>query len=356
MPLIAYSIAYLPLALALVGFWLGGGWTWAAPAMVFGVFPLLELSSRGSEAGPPALTGARRLLGHGLLYLAVPAQLLGLGAFLQQVSMGALHGPALIGATLSAGILCALYGINAAHELGHRRHAVEQWLARFLLCTTLYGHFFVEHLRGHHTRVASVEDPASARRGETVYAFWLRSILGSWQSAWALEDRRLSRLRHPRLSPRNELLWITLFQVALAILVLAVFGAWALLAWCSASLIGILHLETANYIQHYGLSRERLEDGRYARVMPHHSWNSNRSLSRALLFDLGRHSDHHAHPLRAHLALRHAPEAPLLPAGYTGMVLLALFPPGFFRVMHRQLRASIASGALAGGPSAERRG
>lgn len=337
MPLTAYSVAYLPLALALAGFWLGGWWTWAAPAMVFGLFPLLELRWRGSEAKPPAATGARRLLGNGLLYLAVPAQLLGLCVFLQQVSLGALAGPDLFGATLSAGMLCALYGINAAHELGHRRHAVEQWLARVLLCTTLYGHFFVEHNRGHHARVATTEDPASARPGETVYAFWLRSILGGWRSAWALEDRRLARLPHPRLSPRNELLWVCLLQVALAALILASLGFQALLAWCAASLIGILNLETANYVQHYGLSRERQADGRHARVMPHHSWNSNRPLSRALLFDLGRHSDHHANPLRSHLELRHAPEAPLLPAGYTGMVLLALFPPGFFRVMHPRL-------------------
>lgn len=337
MPLFAYSVAYLPLALALIGFGLGGWWAWAAPALVFGLFPLLELAWCGSTAPPPPMTAARRLLGNGLLYLALPAQVLGLGAFLQQVSLGALTGAGLVGATLSAGVLCALYGINAAHELGHRRHTVEQWMARLLLCTTLYGHFFVEHNRGHHARVATLEDPASARRGETVYAFWLRSIVGGWRSAWALEDRRLSRLAHPRLSPRNELLWVSVCQIGLAILVLAVFGPWALLAWCAAALIGILNLETANYIQHYGLTREREQDGRHAKVMPHHSWNSNRPLSRALLFDLGRHSDHHANPLRAHLALRHATEAPLLPAGYTGMVLLSLFPRAFFLAMHRRL-------------------
>ncbi len=252
---------------------------------------------------------------------------------------GRLAGWEVVGATLAVGTLCGAIGINLGHELGHRRSRLDRNLAKALLLSTQYLHFFIEHNRGHHANVSTPDDPASAERGQLVYAFWLRSIVGGWRHAWALEDRRLAARKLGRWTWENEMVRFTAIQIGSIALAVAAFGPLAAAAWMGASLGGILLLENVNYVEHYGLRRGRREDGRWERVRPVHSWNSNHSLSRALLFELSRHSDHHANPARHFSVLRHFDEAPQLPTGYSGMVLLALCPPLFFRVMNPRVDA-----------------
>jgi alkane 1-monooxygenase len=241
-----------------------------------------------------------------------------------------------VGLMATVGIIGGI-AINAAHELGHKRELVEKRLSKVALAQTCYGHFFVEHNRGHHARVATGEDPASSRMGESLYHFILRSVIGSARSAWNIEATRLSGMRRPRWSLRNDVLNAWLMSIAL-FTVLAVWFRPVVLPWLAGqAVIGFCMLETVNYLEHYGLRRRTLPDGRYERVRPSHSWNSDTVIVNACLFQLQRHSDHHAHPQRRYQALRYSDEAPQLPSGYGSMMLLALFPPLWRRVMDRRV-------------------
>ncbi len=238
-----------------------------------------------------------------------------------------------VGLTTGLGFAFGVMGINVAHELGHRDTWQEQLLAKFLLLPSLYMHFFIEHNRGHHVHIATDEDPASSRRGEWLYAFWLRSLVGGFVSAARLEGKRLRFLRLPFLHWRNEFLCFLLIQALYIGLLFLFLPAFAAILLLLAGLMGALLLETVNYIEHYGLRRRRLPSGRYERVQPHHSWNSNHTLGRILLYELTRHSDHHYKASRKYQILRHL-EAPNLPLGYPAAMLLALLPPLWFWYMN----------------------
>ncbi|WP_445170754.1 alkane 1-monooxygenase [Mycolicibacterium sp. Dal123E01] len=242
-----------------------------------------------------------------------------------------------LGLMFTVGIIggCA---INVSHQLGHTRARSEMRLAKMALAQTCYGHFFVEHNRGHHLRVATPEDPASSRLGESLYAFIPRSVFGSAMSAWRLEGNRLAQAGRGPWTVRNHVLTSWLMTVALFAVLVLWFGA-AVLPWLfGQAVVGVCLLETVNFMEHYGLRRQKLPSGRYERVRPAHSWNSDTLVSNIFLFHLQRHSDHHADPLRPYQALRHRAEAPQLPAGYASMTLVALIPPLWRRVMdHRVL-------------------
>ncbi len=237
-----------------------------------------------------------------------------------------------IGLTCTVGVVSGI-AINTAHELGHKREHLERRLSRVALAQSAYGHFYVEHNRGHHVRVATPEDPASARMGESFWAFLPRTVLGSLRSAWELERERLQRGGRGPWTPRNDILGAWAMTVVLFGALAAAFGAVVLPYLLAQAVLGFCLLEVVNYLEHYGLRRQRREDGRYERTRPEHSWNSNSVASNVLLYHLQRHSDHHANPLRRYQALRHFDEAPQLPTGYAGMILLAAFPPLWRRVM-----------------------
>jgi alkane 1-monooxygenase len=223
--------------------------------------------------------------------------------------------------------------INAAHELGHKRAKSERRLSKLALAQTCYGHFFVEHNRGHHLRVATVEDPASSRFGESVYRFIPRSVTGGVRSAWNLERRRLARLGRSPLSMRNEVITGWLMSAGLYAGLVLWFGPVVLPWLIGQAIIGFCLLESVNYLEHYGLRRQRTANGRYEPVRPVHSWNSDTLVANMFLFHLQRHSDHHTNPRRRYQTLRPFDEAPQLPAGYGTMVVLALVPPLWRRVM-----------------------
>jgi alkane 1-monooxygenase len=321
-----------------------GVFWWSGPMLMFLVIPALDYLVGPDSENPPdsVLTHLEQdRYYRWATYLYLPAQYLSLvlGCWLWSggggVTMSIVDK---VGLMLTIGGIGGI-AINTAHELGHQRAQSERWLSKIALAQTGYGHFFVEHNRGHHARVATVEDPASSRLGESVYLFYCRSILGSLRSAWSIERRRLKRHHQPVLSLHNDILNAWLMTVALFSALVIAFGVEVLPWLLGQALIGIFLLETINYLEHYGLRRQRRPDGCYEQVRPSHSWNSNSVISNVFLFHLQRHSDHHANPQRRYQALCHAEEAPQLPAGYAAMVMLALCPPLWRRVMDRRVRA-----------------
>lgn len=330
----------VPLLPWLAGAWYlqtGNGWAcWLTPLVLYGLVPLLDQLAGDDRTPAAAAADSRRYRGWLLAWLplqyATVVLVLAWAAWLDPPWWQ------LLGLVASLGVVNA-GGINVGHEWGHQRGALARWCARLALAASGYGHFLVEHNRGHHVRVATPEDPASARLGESLWAFLPRSILGGLASAWQLEARRLAAQRRSPLSWDNELLigWaLSLLLLALAWLS---FGPIVLPLLLGQAVIAVVNLETVNYIEHYGLLRQRETTGRYERCGPQHSWNSERWLSNRLLFQLQRHADHHAHPTRPFPSLRYFPEAPQLPAGYPTLVPLAALPPLWFRLMDRRLLA-----------------
>jgi alkane 1-monooxygenase len=238
---------------------------------------------------------------------------------------------------LSVGVLGGV-GINTAHELGHKKDSLERWLSKITLAQTWYGHFYIEHNRGHHVRVATPEDPASARFGETFWEFLPRSVWGSLRSAWRLEAQRLRRLGKRPWHPSNEVLNAWLMSVVLWGALIAVFGLVLIPFMVIQAVFGFALLETVNYLEHYGLLRQKTTSGRYERCTPEHSWNSDHLVTNLFLYHLQRHSDHHANPTRRYQTLRSVDGAPNLPSGYATMIALTYIPGIWRRVMdHRVL-------------------
>jgi alkane 1-monooxygenase len=231
-------------------------------------------------------------------------------------------------------------GINTGHELGHKHTALEQWLARLVLAVPAYGHFTVEHGRGHHRFVSTPEDHASARMGESIYRFALREVPGGIRRAWQLEAQRLAQVGRSRWSlAHNGMLQSYAVSAALHLGLVAAFG-WVMLPFLVVhDLVAWWQLTSANYVEHYGLLRERGPDGRYEPPKPHHSWNTNHLVTNLATFHLQRHSDHHAHPSRRYQSLRHFEQLPQLPSGYFGMFPLSYVPWLWFRVMDPRLLA-----------------
>ncbi len=266
-----------------------------------------------------------------------------------------LHFIALIGCAVYAGTqslswwafgLLALHAgqvgglaINTAHELGHKNSQIEKWLARLALAVPFYGHYTGEHNRGHHMTVSTPEDSASSRMGESIYRFALREIPGAFTRGWQLEVERLRSRNLPIWHFSNPILQSYVVSAAVTLLLLYWVGWIALPFLLIHHFFAYWQLTSANYIEHYGLLREKKDNGRYERCEPHHSWNSNHILSNLVLFHLERHSDHHANPLRRYQSLRHFDDLPSLPNGYLGMFVISWIPPLWFRVMDKRLMA-----------------
>ncbi|RYZ20051.1 MAG: alkane 1-monooxygenase [Chitinophagaceae bacterium] len=325
---------------ALLSF-LGSGFVvWIPLLYAFALIPLLELllrpDSRNLSEAEAELARRNRLY-DALLYAIVPLQWGALLLFLWQLRLP-WSAADLAGKTAVMGLLCGTFGINVGHELGHRVRRGERLAAKSLLLTSLYMHFYIEHNRGHHKHVATPGDPSSARYGESLYAFWLRSVTGSLRSAARIAGAAARKAGRPALSLHNELLQFALIEAALLAAVALLFDVKALLLFVAAATMGFLLLETVNYIEHYGLQRRAAKNGGYERALPAHSWNSSHVIGRVMLFELSRHSDHHYLASRPYQLLRHHEDAPQMPTGYPGMMLLALLPPAWFAVMNPRVQ------------------
>jgi alkane 1-monooxygenase len=317
----------------LSAFWFFG------PVLVFVIFPVLDYLV-GMDADNPPDSIIKWLeqdrYYRWCTYVFIPVQYAGLVFACWLWAYGGLSTVDSIGLALTMAMVSGI-AINTAHELGHKRADLEKWLSKVALAQSGYGHFFIEHNRGHHVRVATPEDPASARLGESFWAFLPRTVSGSLSSAWGLERARLERVGHSPWSIHNDILQAWAMTVGLFALLVIVFGPVVLPYLLLQAVLGFSLLEVVNYLEHYGLMRQKKDDGRYERCRAEHSWNSNNVASNVLLYHLQRHSDHHANPTRRYQALRHVDEAPQLPTGYAGMIVLAWFPPAWRRVMDRRL-------------------
>ena len=330
LPLMAWGLVE---ATGLGVFWFVG------PAVVFGLFPLLDLVIGTDRENPPDSVIAHLeedRYYRWCTYLYIPLQYVSLVLACWLWSNGSLSTVDGVGLALTTGVVAGV-AINTAHELGHKRASLERWLSKVALAQTGYGHFFIEHNRGHHVRVATPEDPASSRLGESFWEFLPRTVAGSLTSSWRLEAKRLQRMGKGAWTVQNDILNAWAMTAVLFGALVAVFGVAVLPYLLLQAALGFSLLEVVNYLEHYGLKRGRREDGRYEITRPEHSWNSNNVASNVLLYHLQRHSDHHANPLRRYQALRHEEEAPQLPTGYAGMIVLATIPPLWRRVMDRRL-------------------
>lgn len=319
---------------------LGPGLFWATGILLMiVVIPMVDLVCGSDTSGPPdeALADLEEdRFYRWCTYLFLPLQFAGLVTACYLWTHHAMGTPERLALALTVGVVGGV-GINAAHELGHKRTKHEPWLAKLALAQSFYGHFYVEHNHGHHVRVATPEDPASARFGESLWFFIPRSVVGGLRSGWSYERNRLRRKGKRVISIKNDVVNAWLISIALWATLVAVFG-WHILPWLVVSaILSVMMLESANYIEHYGLLRERRPNGTYVPIAPRHSWNSDHVWSNLFLYQLQRHSDHHTHARRRYQTLRSAADAPQLPGGYAAMSVLAAFPPLWRRVMHPRL-------------------
>jgi alkane 1-monooxygenase len=317
---------------------LGVFW-WFGPAFIFAVMPLLDQLGGNDTSNPPESVIKWLENDHfyrWCTYLFIPIQLAATVFSAWMWSTGNLSVLESIGLAISLGCVNGI-AIADAHELGHKREALEKWLARVALAPTFYGHFMVEHNRGHHVRVSTPEDPASSRFGESFYEFLPRTVVGSLKSAWHLEAARIKRQGKSPITLKNDIINAWALSIVLWAALLIAFGPSILPYMIVQAVFGFSLLEVVNYIEHYGLMRQKKDDGRYERCQPSHSWNANLVASNVFLYHLQRHSDHHAHPLRRYQVLRHFDEAPELPTGYAGMIVLSYVPPLYFHAMNKRV-------------------
>lgn len=332
-PLIIYFLAFI--SFTNTGFlcWLVIIYSW-----VF--IPVLELfikpDASNMSAAEEELSKKDNLYDY-LLYLIVFIQIPTLIFFLYSFTGTQLATIDIIGRITAMGMLCGTFGINVAHELGHRKNKFEQTLAKISLLSSLYMHFFIEHNKGHHKNVATPQDPSSARYNEWLYSFYFRTIIYSYLSAWHIANNEMKKRGESIFSLQNEMLQAHIIQVLFVAGIYFFFGGWITVYFLGAAFMGILLLETVNYIEHYGLQRQRTSENSFERTMPSHSWNSNHAIGRILLFELSRHSDHHYLASRKYQILKHHDNSPQLPTGYPGTMLLALLPPLWFKIMNKRI-------------------
>lgn len=339
---IPFFLVFMLPAMLLLGVELGGAWTLAPLLFTFGLIPALDAALEQNRENQPDVAGHQRVFDLPIL-LWVPVSLGTTAYVLWRGVQGDLSGLELAAVIASLGVVNGAGGINIAHELMHRKPRLHRACAEALMTLVSYPHFCVEHVLGHHRKVATPEDAASSRLGESFYRFYPRTVITSLTSAWALEGERCRKRGIAPLSLRNRRLRYPLVLAAVYLGVLLGLGPLALGLFVAQGVLAFSLLEGINYIEHYGLTRRRLASGNYERVRPEHSWNSAHRVSNYYLFNLARHSDHHYLASREYDRLRHHEGAPQLPTGYAGMVMLALVPPLWFRVMNPRVEAWNAS-------------
>ncbi len=337
---LGFLIVFVVPALMPAAAWLGartgqpGLMAWFPLFFLFVMLPLADFAL-GHEPRNPDPEQAAALERDGwfrvMTLLALPVQLGVLawsGLHFVQAGFGAAGA---MGWLLSQGIVGGVLAINVAHELIHKDTRLERAAGGLLLTSVGYHGFKIEHLRGHHVHVSTPEDASSARYRQSLWHFLPRALLRNTANAWRLETQRLARRGLAWWHWRNELLGWTALWLALALALAAWLGPLGLAFFLAQGFFAACALEIINYIEHYGLERRRLTDGRYERTTHLHSWNSDYLLSNLFLFHLQRHSDHHETPRRRYQALLHHADSPQLPGGYAAMFVLAMCPPLWFR-------------------------
>ncbi|TRX62146.1 alkane 1-monooxygenase [Fulvivirga sp. M361] len=345
---IGFFTAFLIPIAVIAGYYLGSAWNYLTVSLTFFVIPLLDIVFGKDIENIP--NDKVRLVSQDffysfVLYCWVYFQLAFVLWGVYVVTIGVLHyWWEWLGFTVSFALVTGGVGITVAHELGHKKSRLERLYSKTLLMMVCYMHFYIEHNRGHHVHVATPEDPATAKRGETFYAFWVRSVFYGYLHAWKLENQRLRRKKLPVISMKNEMIIFTVLPVIFcstltlgASLYMGQFVWQVPTFFFVQSLLAFTLLEQVNYIEHYGILRKEIQPGGYEKVKPIHSWNASQVVSNFFLFQLQRHSDHHANAIKRYQVLQHYDESPQLPTGYSAMIILCLVPPLWFNVMDKRL-------------------
>lgn len=318
-------------------------WAWFIYLFVFGIMPILDFIVGKDPTNPDEITEVPSLSEEKTyrIFTLIMAPLW----FCALYYSGSVFANndynwfGMLGWVVSIGTVGGIIAINLGHELTHKDPRIENWTGGLLLASVSYAGFKVEHIRGHHVTVSTPEDASSARYDQSIYSFLPNALVKNFINAWRLENARLRRQNKSPFSWHNELIWWYAITALLALSFGILWGWLGVLFFFGQSLVAALTLEVINYIEHYGLHRRVLENGRYERVTPAHSWNSNYFLTNVALFQLQRHSDHHAYAKRRFQVLRHHEESPQLPAGYAGMYVIALIPPLWKKIMNPRVAA-----------------
>ena len=330
--LMSYSIAVT----AFIGILVGGPYVYLTVVYTFIFIPILELNTKeylNEYSDDEKKSRNLDPFFDFLLYLNIPIVY---GIFF--VSLNTLvHTNSIseiIGIILSASIVMATNGINVGHELGHRKSLFSRTCSKLLYLPCQYMHFFIEHNYGHHINVATPNDPATAKYKQNLYSFWISSVTKTYISAWKIQLKLLRVSKLSFISIKNDMIFYTLFQVSFLIFIYLNYGLIITIYSVFMSVVSFLFLETINYVEHYGLLRKINSNGRYERVKPHHSWNSNHTIGRITLYELTRHSDHHFKSSKKYQVLESIEDSPQLPYGYPTSILISFFPPLWFRIMN----------------------
>ena len=330
-----FLLPFAFLALLPIGAALGGGWTFLAAIVTLAT--LLAQDGLGSAElirGGTATGAISRWIPRAYILLQLAAT-----AWAASLVARGTRPIELVGLIASTGVTAGIFGFLAAHELVHSRDRCERALGMLFLASTFYLHFRIAHLFGHHRRAATFDDPATARLGESLYAFVLRSILGQFRESWEHETKRLGRShRHGFDNRVIAYLAIELSTVA----ILAVISVPVLIYLLCVAVIAVGLLETFNYVAHYGILRRRQPNGKFEQLQPRHSWNSRGTINNAALFNMGRHSDHHRHPSRSYDLLAPIADETVLPTGYARAMAMAFVPALWRRRMDMRAKAAVA--------------
>lgn len=347
---LGFFTAFIIPALVVTGYYLDAWWNFLAVAFAFIVLPLIDqllgLDTSNVDDQQAKIVGEEfyyRFVTYIWTFIQVGFVIWGCYA----VGTGKINSwLEWIGFVLSFSLVTGGVGITVAHELGHKKSPLERFYAKTLLMTVCYMHFYIEHNRGHHVLVATPEDPATARKNESFYAFWFRSVFGGYQHAWKLEVDSLKRKGYKLFSLHNNMIWFALAPILFCTVVTIAFsliqGVWLWqipFFFFAQSFLAFTLLELVNYVEHYGIVRKEVTPGKYERVNPLHSWNASHLVSNFFLFQLQRHSDHHANAIKRYQILKHYDESPQLPFGYPTMIILALVPPIWFSMMNKRLES-----------------
>ena len=334
--LMSYSIALT----AFIGILYGGPFVYLTVVYTFVFIPILEsYTKEGKNTYTDDEKKNRNLdpFFDFLLYLNIPI-VFGIFFISLNTLLYANTYFEIIGIILSSSIVMATNGINVGHELGHRKSLFSRTCSKLLYLPCQYMHFFIEHNYGHHINVATPNDPATAKYKQNLYSFWISSVTKTYLSAWKIQLKLLRVSKLSFFSFKNDMIFYTVFQTLFLIFIYFNYGLIITLYSLIMSIISFLFLETINYVEHYGLLRKIKPNGRYERVKPHHSWNSNHTIGRIVLYELTRHSDHHFKSSKKYQVLESIEDSPQLPYGYPTSILISFFPPLWFWIMNPLVR------------------
>ena len=338
---IKYLLAYTGPISAIIALYFQGLFSYSTVIYAYIMIPILELiinNQRDDDEFNESEKESRlkNRFFDLMLYFNLPLTFGVLGWGFSIISSHSLETYEVIGLTISLGIILSSNGINVAHELGHRNSVSEKTLSKLLLIPSLYMHFFIEHNFGHHKNVATKEDPATAKKNQSLYSFWITSVIGQYLNAWRIQLKLLKQNSSSFFSIRNDMLFYTFIQLLYLLILYNFFGIFTLFIGILVAVISFLLLETINYIEHYGLLRKKI-NGRYEKVQTIHSWNSNHFVGRIVLYELTRHSDHHYRTSKKYQILENKKESPQLPFGYPTSMIISMIPPLWYRLMNPRL-------------------